>query len=471
MAKRKSTVESDSPSKRLRNSSVEKTPSELPPTETSEKRGRGRPRKNPEAATPLLPPSELDTPKRGRGRPPKSPAVAATAAAAKTSTNSSTKRGRGRPPKAGTIPKEIVSKEVGRGRGRPRQSIPSEEVTKSSDVNAKAESGDSNIPEDLLEELPRGRGRPRKSIDAIDATVTGEASRGRGRPRKSIGAIDATVTGEASRGRGRPRKSIDATDATVTGEASRGRGRPRKSIGAIDATVTGGASRGRGRPRKSIDTNGATATEATATDSTATDATSVADVITEVVNATVPEERGPSYWLMKAEPESRIEKGADVKFSIDDLAAAKVPEPWDGVRNAVARNLMRDMKKGDYAFFYHSNCKVPGVVGVMEIVNEHSADESAYDPKHPYYDPKSTRGIEKWVVVHVEFRHKLQKQVTLNELKSHSQPGQALENLQTLKQSRLSVSSVTPAQWRFIMELAGEDPAELMKAITKPNSA
>lgn len=60
-------------------------------------------------------------------------------------------------------------------------------------------------------------------------------------------------------------------------------------------------------------------------------------------------------------------------------------------------------------------------------------------------------------MVHVEFRRKLEKQVTLADLKCHAQPGQPLEDLQTLKQSRLSVSSVTPAQWRFILELAGED--------------
>lgn len=144
---------------------------------------------------------------------------------------------------------------------------------------------------------------------------------------------------------------------------------------------------------------------------------------------------------------------------------------------------MKEMKQGDYAFFYHSNCKVPGVVGVMEIVKEHSVDgslahpsfitrprslltfafsicvtESAFNPKHPYYDPKSSRDAPKWVVVHVEFRRKFDKQVTLSDLKTHAQPGKGLENLQTLKQSRLSVSAVTPAQWKYILELAGEDP-------------
>lgn len=85
------------------------------------------------------------------------------------------------------------------------------------------------------------------------------------------------------------------------------------------------------------------------------------------------------------------------------------------------------------------------------------APESAFDPKHPYHDPKAKRDTPKWVVVHVEFRRKFKKQVTLTDLKLHGQPGKPLENLQTLKQSRLSVSSVTPAQWRFILELAGED--------------
>ena len=109
---------------------------------------------------------------------------------------------------------------------------------------------------------------------------------------------------------------------------------------------------------------------------------------------------------MKAEPESRIEKGKDVKFSIDDLKNASTPEAWDGkqesiefrvlcadqligVRNPtgslviptfdpmltfIARNNMRAMLKGDLAFFYHSNCKIPGIVGIMEVTQEHSVD-------------------------------------------------------------------------------------------------
>jgi len=82
----------------------------------------------------------------------------------------------------------------------------------------------------------------------------------------------------------------------------------------------------------------------------------------------------PKYWLMKAEPNSRIENGVDVKFSIDDLAAVTEPEPWEGVRNYVARNNMMAMKQGELAFFYHSNCKVPGIAGIMEVAQESFVD-------------------------------------------------------------------------------------------------
>ena len=69
-----------------------------------------------------------------------------------------------------------------------------------------------------------------------------------------------------------------------------------------------------------------------------------------------------THWLMKSEPESRLENGIDVKFGIEDLK--KEPNQtacWDGVRNYQARNFMKQMKKGQRAFFYHSNCKPPGM--------------------------------------------------------------------------------------------------------------
>ncbi|KAI0104721.1 PUA-like domain-containing protein [Nemania sp. FL0031] len=170
------------------------------------------------------------------------------------------------------------------------------------------------------------------------------------------------------------------------------------------------------------------------------------------------------YWLMKAEPESRFENGVDVKFSIDDLASRKDPEPWDGIRAYAARNNLRSMKKGELAFFYHSNCKTPGLVGTMEIVQEHSPDLSAHDPKAPYYDPSSKTEDPKWSVVHVKFRSKFAQPIGLKELREMGKPGQPLENMQMLKQSRLSVSRVSPSEWEYLMGLVQKQGGEVSNA-------
>ncbi|KAH3024959.1 hypothetical protein KXV64_000880 [Aspergillus fumigatus] len=280
---------------------------------------------------------------------------------------------------------------------------------------------------------------------SIDSKLPTASCEGHSCRQSANPAIDP-YTGEP-RKRGRPRKYPPGHEPPPPPGPKRGRGRPRKD-GTIRSPNSApetpqGPKRPVGRPRKNPVQNG---TE-----------TPSRPILSESEEPKIDDEKSDrSYWLMKAEPESRMEKGVDVKFSIDDLQAAEKPEPWDGVRNPVARNHIRAMKKGDYAFFYHSNCKVPGVVGMMEIVQEHTPDESAFDPAHPYYDPKSKRDNPKWEVVHVEFRRKFKKMVTLNDLKAHATPGGPLEDLQVLKQTRLSVSSVTPAQWKFILGLAGE---------------
>ena len=92
------------------------------------------------------------------------------------------------------------------------------------------------------------------------------------------------------------------------------------------------------------------------------------------------------YWLMKSEP--------DV-FSITDLKnSPKKTVFWEGVRNYQARNFMRDeMRKGDEALFYHSNCQEPGVVGIMEISREAYPDHTAEDEASPYYHPVPSEKI------------------------------------------------------------------------------
>src|SRR5690606_25349062 len=150
-----------------------------------------------------------------------------------------------------------------------------------------------------------------------------------------------------------------------------------------------------------------------------------------------------NYWLMKSEP--------DV-FGIEDLKnRPDQTEPWDGVRNYPARNMLRDqMQPGDLAFFYHSNCKEPGIVGIMEIVRTGLPDPTQFDPDSDYYDPKSDPANPRWYLVEVRFQRQFRRTITLAELKSHPE----LAELPTVRKgNRLSVHPVSPAQWEFILGL------------------
>ena len=97
-----------------------------------------------------------------------------------------------------------------------------------------------------------------------------------------------------------------------------------------------------------------------------------------------------NYWLFKTEP---------MEFSIDDLAKKRTKtEHWDGVRNYQARNFMRDeMAIGDRAFFYHSNCEEPGIVGIVTVASKAYPDHTAFDKKDKHFDPKSDPGKPRWM--------------------------------------------------------------------------
>ncbi|EWC44649.1 hypothetical protein DRE_06545 [Drechslerella stenobrocha 248] len=140
-------------------------------------------------------------------------------------------------------------------------------------------------------------------------------------------------------------------------------------------------------------------------------------------------------------------------FSYDDLCKHDGPAGWDGVRNHVAKNHIRSMKVGDKAFFYHSNCKEPGIVAVMEITREASVDESQFDPKAEYYDPKAVKSNPRWYLVHCSPVRKLERQIGLAELRAHSGNGGALAQMVLFRQSRLSVSPVSAAEFQFILSL------------------
>ncbi len=152
------------------------------------------------------------------------------------------------------------------------------------------------------------------------------------------------------------------------------------------------------------------------------------------------------HWLMKSEPET---------FSIDDLAKkSKQIEPWDGVRNYQARNWLRDaMKVGDLAFFYHSSCAIPGIVGIVKIVKGGYPDATAFDINSKYYDPKSTTQNPRWYRVDIQLIEKFPEIITLNELRQHA----VLQNMRLLqKGSRLSITPVTAEEWNFILKLRSD---------------
>jgi predicted RNA-binding protein with PUA-like domain len=150
-----------------------------------------------------------------------------------------------------------------------------------------------------------------------------------------------------------------------------------------------------------------------------------------------------AYWLMKSEPE---------EFSVDDLKSRpNRTEPWDGVRNYQARNMMRDeMKVGDFAFFYHSNCETPGITGIVKIVREGYPDPTAFDPDDDHYDPKSIPDSPRWYLVDVEFVRKLKRVIPLVELKAEK----ALKDMALVRRgNRLSVMPVTKKQWDHILRM------------------
>jgi predicted RNA-binding protein with PUA-like domain len=148
-----------------------------------------------------------------------------------------------------------------------------------------------------------------------------------------------------------------------------------------------------------------------------------------------------AYWLMKSEPDA---------YSIDDLERDG-REPWDGIRNYQARNMMRDdMKVGDQAFFYHSSCQVPAIVGIVKIASKAYPDPSQFDRRSKYYDPKSSEEAPRWMLVDVAFKRKLARPIPLTELKAH--PG--LDDfLLTKRGNRLSIFPVDKKHWDLILGL------------------
>jgi len=149
-----------------------------------------------------------------------------------------------------------------------------------------------------------------------------------------------------------------------------------------------------------------------------------------------------SYWLMKSEPE---------EASIDHLATAPQQSlPWTGVRNYQARNFMRDaMQPGDGVLFYHSSCPQPGVAGIARVASAAQPDPTQFDANSPYFDAKSRPEAPRWLMRDVALVRKT-RLLPLTEMRS----APALAGMRVLQRgNRLSITPVTPAEWRAVLAL------------------
>lgn len=143
---------------------------------------------------------------------------------------------------------------------------------------------------------------------------------------------------------------------------------------------------------------------------------------------------------MKSEPET---------YSISDLKRDGATG-WSGVRNYSARIHLRAMKKGDLAFFYHSNAAPPGVAGIMEVSREAYPDPTQFE-KGDSFEPRATKENPVWFEVEVRFKKELPRFLAGSELKAVP----ALKNMALFKYGRLSVQPVTAAEWSAVLKLAG----------------
>lgn len=148
------------------------------------------------------------------------------------------------------------------------------------------------------------------------------------------------------------------------------------------------------------------------------------------------------YWLVKSEPS---------EYSIADLARDE-EEIWDGVRNYQARNFLREMAVGDRLFYYHSNTKPPGIVGLAEVTASDIVDPTQFDPQDKHYDPKSKPESPRWQTVRLKYVTTFGEMIALETLKATFTP----EELVVVRRgNRLSVMPVPEATAAKLLALAG----------------
>lgn len=143
-------------------------------------------------------------------------------------------------------------------------------------------------------------------------------------------------------------------------------------------------------------------------------------------------------------------------YSIQDLQREK-QTIWDGVRNYQARNFLRRMRKNDLAFFYHSNTKSPGIVGLMRVAQSDVLDPTQFDENSRYYDARSVPENPRWQTVNVEFIEKFPAMVSLAQLKSEFDGDQILV---VRKGNRLSVMPIAEDIAQKILAISHNQPAK-----------
>lgn len=172
-------------------------------------------------------------------------------------------------------------------------------------------------------------------------------------------------------------------------------------------------------------------------------------------NPVDPKNNNVRYWLIKSEPDSRIDPvtKVDARFPLSELLKLKTEE-WHGVRNHEAKNNMLNMRKGDLLLFYHSNTKVPGIVGLAKVENEAHPDSLQFDSKCGYYDAKSTKEAPKWWCIDVSFHRRFRAKISLQELRDNPN----LQEMFLVKRGRLSVTPVKSEEYYEIIDMESKRP-------------
>ncbi|WP_291511173.1 EVE domain-containing protein [Acidithiobacillus sp.] len=145
-----------------------------------------------------------------------------------------------------------------------------------------------------------------------------------------------------------------------------------------------------------------------------------------------------AHWLLKTEPEA---------FSLDDLKA-RGQEPWDGIRNYQARNFLRQMRRGDEVFIYHSRVATPAIVGLGRIVTEAHPDPTQFDPQSHYYDAASRPDAPRWDLVDIAYLAHCQPPVSLETLREMPEFS---DNPLVRKGNRLSIVPISESEWQAVL--------------------